>query len=174
MAKRPAKPAKPAAKKLRAKLPAKAPAKIGRPSLYTPETAALILSRLADGEFLSHMCREEGLPSAKVVIDWTHAHPEFREAYARARELQAQAVAERGIKEALKAGSDLDPAAARVRFDALRWMAGRIAPRTYGDRPGPEPGTAENPLVVLMQQMRARALPIAHTPIDSTAEEIEE
>lgn len=57
------------------------------------------------------------------------AHPEFGEAYARAGEIQAQAVAEAGHAEAMKAGSTLDPAAARVRWGAARRMAGRLAPK---------------------------------------------
>lgn len=107
-------------------------AKMGRPSSYTPELAELICERLASGEALVDICRDEGMPSDKTVRAWRDASDDFRSMYARAREASGDAYADRAVAEALQAQGD-DPHA-RLRFDALRWKAGKVAPKVYGDR----------------------------------------
>ena len=73
------------------------------------------------------------MPTNATVGNWRHAHPEFFAQYARAREIAGEVWAER----ALQAGLHADPTTAqadRLKYDALKWYAGKIAPRTYGDK----------------------------------------
>lgn len=105
----------------------------GRPSTYTPERAKSYCERLSRGDLAVEISAEPGMPSLDCIYRWKEAHPEFREAYARAREQQAQACAERAVISGRNATSE-DAAAARVRFDADRWLAARIDPKNYGDR----------------------------------------
>ena len=62
------------------------------------------------------------------------ANTGFRAVYARARELAGDAWAEKAIAEAMTATSSDDAGAAKVRYDALRWYAAKVAPKVYGDR----------------------------------------
>src|SRR5436853_6196862 len=66
----------------------------GRPSDYTLETALEICARLADGQSLRAICRDEAMPDARTVFRWLEANESFRQQYARAREAQADALAD--------------------------------------------------------------------------------
>jgi hypothetical protein len=105
----------------------------GRPSLYTPELAQRFCDRLGAGELGIEIVKEPGMPPFGTIHRWLGAHPEFREMYARARELQAQACAERAVISGRKATAE-DASAARVRFDADRWLAAKLDPKNYGER----------------------------------------
>lgn len=64
--------------------------KRGRPSLYSPALADSICARLAEGESLRSICRDEAMPCAATVFVWLDADKEFQTKYARAREIQAE------------------------------------------------------------------------------------
>lgn len=103
----------------------------GRPSSYTPEKAAAICARLAAGEPLVRICRDESLPDVVTVYRWIAAYEDFRNMYARAREDQADTLADE-IAEI--ADSEDDPNKARVRIDARKWVAAKLKPRKYGEK----------------------------------------
>lgn len=63
-------------------------AKRGRPTDYTPETAQYILKSLKDGRTLTEICEEPDMPNRVTVYDWTERHPDFNNAYIRARQVQ--------------------------------------------------------------------------------------
>lgn len=105
----------------------------GRPSSYTPELAQLLCDRIGAGELAVEIVKEPGMPPFGTIHRWLGAHPEFREAYARAREMQAHACAERAVISGRKATAE-DAGAARVRFDADRWLASKLDPKNYGER----------------------------------------
>ena len=105
---------------------------MGRPRLYTPELADEICTRLSEGETLTSICAPDGMPSMGAVWHWTHDVEGFAERYARARELQGHAAADNAIAAAKKRSGDTQ--ADRLEFDALRWFAGKVAPRHYGDK----------------------------------------
>lgn len=50
-------------------------------STFTQEVADEILRRLAEGETLTAICRDEGMPTRRTVTNWRHANPEFGAAY---------------------------------------------------------------------------------------------
>lgn len=59
---------------------------MARPSLYNPELLDAIVERLAAGEPMAAICREEGMPAARTVRDWIAQKPEVSAAIAHARE----------------------------------------------------------------------------------------
>ena len=63
------------------------------PSKRTPDLEVSILERLADGEPLAEICRDEGMPDPGTWRDWCHADENLAIAYARARELGEEAIA---------------------------------------------------------------------------------
>ena len=68
--------------------------KLGRPSTYSSTLTETICQRIAEGESLRAICREEAMPDKATVLRWLDVHGEFRDQYARARDLQADHFAE--------------------------------------------------------------------------------
>jgi hypothetical protein len=65
------------------------------------------------------------------VFRWLAAHESFRQQYARAKEAQGHVQADRGLKDALTA---TDASLGRLKFDARKWAASKLAPKQYGDK----------------------------------------
>jgi hypothetical protein len=107
----------------------------GRPPIaYDPAIADQICDRIAHGEVLGEILREEGMPSRTAVLHWLDRVPEFEAAYTRARGSQADAVAERGFAEAWAAHEPQYVYRARLRFDAAKWLASRLDPAKWSDK----------------------------------------
>ena len=116
----------------KARTTAVAPRPRGRPSVYNQAVADEICRRMALGESLHSICRDDGFPPHSTVREWAVDDREgFSAQYARARELQAHAIAEAAMDEALSA---TDPMLARLAFDARKWFAGKVLPKHYGDK----------------------------------------
>jgi hypothetical protein len=106
----------------------------GHPTTYTDELAQYVLSQMAEGKTMRGCRRDDPtFPSATTISRWLDAHADFRERYARARQQQAQAVAERAYDDAMSV-TNADANATRLKFDAGRWLAGKLNPREYSDK----------------------------------------
>lgn len=142
--KKAAKPAAPKNTKKKA-----APAKKGRPSLYTPEVVSTILAKLAEGESLTSICAAEDMPSTVTVFNWLgdEDKKDFLHKYMRAREAQADFMAEEMLTISDDSTRDtyLDAegfertnhevvARSRLRVDTRKWLASKLAPKKYGDK----------------------------------------
>lgn len=105
---------------------------MAKPSLYTDEIAEDIIRRLWDGEALTAICRDEGMPAPRTVRDWTAAHPEFGEAYKAAMEGGAYAL----IEETTEIVDNLEerPESRKVRAWQRFELAKRKAPHAFGDK----------------------------------------
>ncbi len=112
--------------------------KRGRPSIYTAELATAICERLAQGESLRSICRDEGMPTETTVRQWALDDREgFYSQYARARDMGLDAMADEVLAIAdTDAGEDVQRS--RLRFDARRWYLSKLAPKRYGERLGIE------------------------------------
>ena len=106
---------------------------------YPPETRAELVdeicARIAEGKSLVAICRDPAMPDYRTIMRWVANDEETRQKYVRAREDSADADAENisDIGGRVLTG-EIDPAAARVAIDALKWTAGRKQPRKYGDK----------------------------------------
>ncbi len=107
----------------------------GRPSIYTDEIAGEISDRLAEGESLRQICRDDHLPNRRTVLRWQAENPSFAAIIVRAREGQADCLHDdmADIEGEVRSGS-LDPQAARVIIWSKQWRAGKLAPKKYGDK----------------------------------------
>lgn len=131
----------------------------GAPSLYTPELAAEILERISNGESLRSITRDPSMPVMSVVYVWMLRHPDFAEQYARAREEQAETLADEIVALADEEPVQVvdDKGVGRVdsawvtwqknRVDARKWVAAKLKPKKYGDRVAVA-GDADSPLKV--------------------------
>jgi hypothetical protein len=107
----------------------------GRPSKYTSLIAERICERIAEGEPLTKICKDQQVPAYRTVLGWRVANKEFQHMYARAREDAADTLADqiRELAGRVEKGK-LEPNAGRVAIDALKWIASKLKPREYGDR----------------------------------------
>ena len=103
----------------------------GREGGYCPHVARLICDRLALGMSLRQACALEGMPGETTVYGWLHRHADFLEAYGRARVLQAHRRFDQ-VWEIAEAADKEGAFLAKVRIDAARWQASRLAPTRYG------------------------------------------
>ena len=103
----------------------------GREGSYCPHVAGLICDRLALGMSLRQACALEGMPGETTVYGWLRRHPDFLEAYGRARVLQAHRRFDQ-VWEIAEAADRESAFLAKVRIDAARWQASRLAPKRYG------------------------------------------
>ncbi len=123
--------------------------KKGRPSLYTEALAAKLCRRLAEGETLRAICRDKAMPDKATVLRWLADKTEvdFRDQYAHARDMQADALFDEALEIADDASGDwtvdkdgkkaLDHEhiqRSRLRVDTRKWAAGKMAPKRYGDK----------------------------------------
>ncbi|MFN6267157.1 MAG: hypothetical protein ACK45D_13070 [Alphaproteobacteria bacterium] len=103
----------------------------GRPSSFTQAIADEICERLAEGESLRTICNDDDMPGRSTVNRWLAENEAFRDQYARARDVQADLYAERIVDDAMVA---TDAGLGRLRMDALKWAASKLAPKKYGDK----------------------------------------
>lgn len=105
------------------------------PVKFTQELADDICTHLANGIGLREYCRRPGTPAAGSIFRWVDDNEAFREQYTRARIYQADADVDQ-INDLAKLTMEggIDPSAARVAIDALKWTSSRRAPKKYGDR----------------------------------------
>lgn len=104
----------------------------GRPTDYSPELTSRICERLAMGESLRSICRDDDMPSMASIFLWLGKHKEFSEQYARAREEQGEAHADRIVE--IADDDTIDPNHKRIMVDARKWVASKLKPKRYGDK----------------------------------------
>ena len=108
----------------------------GRPTIYSNELASEICTRLAGGESLRSICRDENMPAMSTILYWavTPGH-EFLEHYLRAREAAGYAHADNVVNMAdMAASGDIDPNAARAAMNGYIWAAERMAPKKHSPK----------------------------------------
>lgn len=164
---------------------ANAPKRVGRPNVITPKVAEVILERMANGETLTEICRSEGMPGWSTVFRTADADPQFRDGLARAREAQAHRWAQEIVEIADDGTNDFTVrmtergeevtvnhehiSRSKLRVDTRKWLLSKALPKLYGDH-ADAPGTADNPLTLLIQEVQGRAFRPVQT-IQGEAEE---
>jgi len=106
-----------------------------------------ICNRLMRGESLRKICgaeRDDFLPGQTTVYKWLDLHADFAKQYARAREAQADFIADEILEIADSPNAVTnretgevelrDAQRDRLRVDARKWLAGKMAPKKYGDK----------------------------------------
>ena len=121
----------------------------GRATTYSQKVADEICERLANGESLRGICEDNAMPCKATVFKWLGQQPAFADQYARAREAQADALADEilhiadtpviGQKTVSKAtGIEISEGDMiehrRLQVDARKWLAGKLRPKVYGDK----------------------------------------
>lgn len=132
----------------------------GRPTDYSWEVVAPILERLADGESLRSICREDAMPSKASIFLWLSKYPDFSDQYAKAREAQADSHADDIVDIADDPNLKTDPVLvqiAKLRIDTRKWAASKLKSKAYGDKVQQEhtgPGGSALPTVITLNVVR--------------------
>lgn len=124
---------------------------IGRPTKYSEDLADEICIRIVRGESLESITRDSYMPHVATVYRWLQKHEEFCEMYTRAREDQADTLADQIIAIAdenpetipvydkdgnlleVKVDSALI-AFQKNRIEARKWTAAKLKPMKYGEK----------------------------------------
>lgn len=120
-------------------------AKKGRPSVYSKEIAKKICNAISNSEKgLRHICKSNtSFPDVATIMRWLadDSKKDFREQYARARELQADFMADKMLEIADDDSRDEiafvginNVQRAKVRVDTRKWLLSKLAPKKYGDK----------------------------------------
>ena len=131
--------------------PKKIKAKIGRPTVMTPEVCEEICQRITRGETLSAICRDKHMPNRTSVLKCRAENSAFALRYAQARELLLDVYADDIIMISddgttdyvLKVGRNGHEYEAvdqehiqrsRLRVDSRKWLLSKLRPNEYGDK----------------------------------------
>lgn len=120
---------------------------MGRPSDFTQDLVDRICERIAEGESLRTICASEDMPNKATVFRWLAANETFSDQYARAREAQADVLADEIVNIADDGSNDTYTddegevrtnqdviARSRLRVDARKWVVSKLKPKVYGDK----------------------------------------
>lgn len=131
------------------------PRKNGRPTKYTDELADIICERLACGESMRSISRDESMPAMSTLFKWLREIDEFSQQYAIAKEESADAlvedmldIADNQVEQPLlvdglpmqidgKVVMVKDNVAvnhAKLRVDVRKWSASKLKPKKYGEK----------------------------------------
>lgn len=106
------------------------------PYQWTPEVDEEIINRLMSGEAVVDILgvdRDDWLPSERTFYKRLSEDADFSQAYMRAREVQAHREADE-IRSIADKATPEDYNVARLKIDARKWRASKMAPKVYGDK----------------------------------------
>ena len=151
---------------------------MSRPTIRTNELEDDILSRIACGESLRGICAEDGMPNISTVIRWLAADEDFARKYTRAREMQAEILADEMLDIADDDKSDridikdkdgniikteqnnVAVARSKLKLEQRRWWAEKLRPKVYGNKVAVG-GADDMPAIKTSQQ-----LDVSHLSLD--------
>ena len=127
----------------------------GRPTIFNAAIADEICWRMANGESLRSICRDDDMPNIATVWRWRQDNEEFCKRYEKAREDQVECYAnemteiaddsrndfyEKALKngEVSVVGDSEMVNRARLRVDTRKWVCERMNPKRFGPKQGIE------------------------------------
>lgn len=130
---------------------------MARPTEYSEEIGNIICSRIASGESLRRICKDEGMPDKATVFRWllnkVSDFDTFRDQYALSRQMQAECLADEIMDIADDGSNDYleddesfvkfnaeAVARSRLRVDTRKWYLSKVLPK-FKDKPEEVPIT---------------------------------
>lgn len=129
---------------------------MARPTIYSDELATTICARIASGESVRSICLDDDMPVKSTVMLWLidGEHQFFSDQYAKARQIQAETLADElfdiaddGTNDWMKrTGKDGEEAyilngeavaRSRLRVDTRKWFLSKVLPRFSEKQEGP-------------------------------------
>ncbi len=150
-------------------------ADVGRPTTYSQSLSDLICARIAEGESMRSISRDDGMPCLASLFNWLRTHPQFLEQYAIAKEQSTDALfeeildiaddgtndwMERHGEDGENTGWKINGEAlgrSRLRVDTRKWALSKLKPKKYGDRIAVA-GDPDNPLTMMIKEISGNTL----------------
>lgn len=126
---------------------------MARPTIFTEKLGQSICERIANGESLRDIVKDENMPSSSTVFRWLldEEKKEFWEQYEKARNIQAELMFEELLEIAddgqndwmekeYKDGSSyitMNPehfGRSRLRVDTRKWYLSKVLPKKFGEK----------------------------------------
>lgn len=124
---------------------------MARPSDFTPEIAAEICARIANGQSVREIGRADDMPADRTIWRWLNEFEPFRQQYVRAKEAQADHFGEEileiaddgtndwmlrqhGEDDTVEVPNHEHIQRSKLRVDARKWLMSKMAPKKYGDK----------------------------------------
>ena len=106
----------------------------GRPSKYTVELATAICERIAKGESLRKICRDDDMPDRNTVHEWLldETKDEFYRQYEKAVNTRTENMFDE--LEDIADNTEGDVQRDRLRVDTRKWYLSKVMPKKYGDK----------------------------------------
>lgn len=142
-------------------------ASMGRPSKFTQAIADEICEGLIEGRSLRSICLGDNMPSSGTVCRWLGENEAFRDQYARARDAQADTLADELLDIADDGSNDWMErhdaeggnigwrengealGRSKIRIDTRKWIAAKLKPKKYGEKIDHEhTGKGGGPIVI--------------------------
>lgn len=125
----------------------------GRPTIYTDELGVEICKRIAEGESIRSIVKDDKMPSSSTIFRWLLDDEKkiFWEQYEKARNIQAELmfeelleIADDGqndwVEKEYKDGSSYVTlntehfGRSRLRVDTRKWYLSKVLPKKFGDK----------------------------------------
>lgn len=124
----------------------------GRPPKYSGKIADKICTLIVEGQTLREICGGEEFPNVSTVFRWLadDRYRDFRDQYARAKEVQAELMADEILRIAddgtndyvqRQSGNSVRFAfrgehvqRSKLRIDARKWLLSKMLPKKYGHK----------------------------------------
>lgn len=122
---------------------------LGAPTKYSDELATRICLEISTtSKSLRTICKQDGMPCVATVLNWLNSNESFLAQYTRAKEEQADFLAEEMMEIADDSSQDLDRIddygnrienkefvnRSKLRVETRKWIASKLKPKKYGDR----------------------------------------
>lgn len=123
----------------------------GRPAILTAELSDQICAEIATtSKSLKTICSDEKLPNVSTVLRWLRENEEFRNQYTRAKQEQADFLAEEILDISDDGSNDFMTiikgdvsyevenkewtSRSKLRVESRKWIASKLKPKKYGDK----------------------------------------
>lgn len=127
----------------------------GRPTNYNLDLVDSICERLAQGESMRSISRDDSMPALSTMFKWLREHSTFMEQYAIAKDASADAlvddmldIADNQVEQPLVVDGvpmvvegkmvmvkdNVSVNHAKLRVDTRKWAASKLKPKKYGDK----------------------------------------
>lgn len=125
---------------------------MGRPSKYTKKLAEEVCARLAEGESMRKIAKDDHMPTSRTMFNWLSTKDAFLQQYEISKAECADMYAEEIIEIADDTSNDYIDVSdengatgatrlntehvqrSRLRIDSRKWVASKLKPKKYGDK----------------------------------------
>lgn len=117
---------------------------MGRPSEFTQDKADMICDLLTHGYSLRKICSAPDMPDRATVLNWGVKNEAFFNQYTRARQIQAEAMADDifdvsddktdDVSGELQMPNGVAVQRSRLMVDTRKWYLSKVLPKIYGDK----------------------------------------